>query len=213
VLRFYSSFQAPASDCPGAPPLPADAIFIHDLKWRFLEADQTVCEWLGYSREELLGKTVLEVQAPEALVLLSRRMEELRQNGHIVAESALVLRDGRTIPVQISSRMIEYAGRPAVLSVVRNITERKQMEEERANLEEHLVQVQKMEAIGQLATSVAHDCSNLLFVINGRTELILGRLGRDDPMRKELAVIHKSSARAAVLVHKLLASSREEQQG
>jgi signal transduction histidine kinase len=106
--------------------------------------------------------------------------------------------------------MIEYAGRPAVLSVVRHITEHKQMEKERANLEKHLVQVRKMEALGQLAGSVAHDCSNLLFVINGRAELILSRLGPHDPMRKELEAIHRSSARAADLVHKLLASSRKE---
>ncbi len=68
------------------------------------------------------------------------------------------------IDVEITSHNISYGGRPSVLSVLQDVTQRKQ-------LEEHLRQSAKMEAIGMLAGGIAHDFNNLLTIINGYSQL------------------------------------------
>ena len=74
---------------------------------------------------------------------------------------------------------------------------------------EALRKAQKIDAVGQLAGGIAHDFNNLLTIINGRSQLMLGRLKPGDPMRRELELIYKTGERAAKLTRQLLAFSRQ----
>jgi PAS domain S-box-containing protein len=108
----------------------SDAIFIIDQTTaQFIDVNQVVCERLGYSREELLQMTPLDIDSPEYALLVRERIETLHQRGHLFFETVHVRRDGTTIPTETSSRIITYAGKPAVISIARDITERKQAEE------------------------------------------------------------------------------------
>ncbi len=71
-------------------------------------------------------------------------------------------------------------------------------------------QLQKMEAVGQLAGGIAHDFNNLLTVISGRTYLLLAGLAADHPHRKGIETIDATAQRAAVLTRQLLAFSRKQ---
>ena len=91
-----------------------------------------------------------------------------------------------------------------------DITELKQTEEALQESEEQLRQSQKMEAIGRLAGGIAHDFNNLLVPITGYSDLLLLRLGDDDPMRRHAEQIKKSAERAATLTQQFLAFSRKQ---
>jgi PAS domain S-box-containing protein len=106
----------------------SDAIFIHNLTGRYLEVNRVACESLGYTREELLRMTPADVNAPELVSQIPDRIARLRNEDHIFFETIYVRRDGTTVPVELNSRMIDYAGGPAVLSIARDITERKRAE-------------------------------------------------------------------------------------
>jgi len=105
-----------------------DAIFIHDMGRKFLEVNRVLCELTGHSREELLQMMPTDINSPEYARLLPDRITQLRRVGHAFFEAAFVRRDGTVAPIELSSRIIEYKGKPAVLAVARDITERKQME-------------------------------------------------------------------------------------
>ena len=102
-----------------------DAIFLHDLSGRLLEVNAAACDRLGYSRQELLSRRIGDFDAPEQAAGAPGRLEEVFRRGSMIYETVQVARDGRQVPTEVSSRIIEYGDQPAVLSVARDITERK----------------------------------------------------------------------------------------
>ncbi|MHB0926627.1 MAG: PAS domain S-box protein [Gallionellaceae bacterium] len=107
----------------------SDTVAIHDMDGRFLQVNRSACEHFGYSQEELLQKNVADIDTPEFAQKVTDRIKVLQEQGHLVAETAHVHRDGSVIPVELSARIIDYGGQPAVLSVARDITERKRAEQ------------------------------------------------------------------------------------
>jgi two-component system cell cycle sensor histidine kinase/response regulator CckA len=96
------------------------------------------------------------------------------------------------------------------VAVKRDITENLRLGEEKAELQEQLLQSQKLESIGRLAGGVAHDFNNMLGVIIGYGETILDRLHDGDPLRDDVQQIVQAGGRSAALVGQLLAFSRRQ---
>ena len=118
--------------------------------------------------------------------------------------------DGTVYPVEISSRKIEFEGNECILSVVRDITERKQAEAEKARLEAQINQAQKLESVGRLAGGVAHDLNNLLTPVLGYSEMLLDETSPESPQKRPLKEIENAAYRARNLVRQLLAFSRKQ---
>ena len=107
-----------------------DGVAIWDPHGNFLEVNRVLCERLGYTREQLLAMPVGAVNSPESGATIPGRVEEIMRGGNVPAiEATHVRRDGTEIPIEAVSRRIEFLGRPAILTVYRDITERKRAEE------------------------------------------------------------------------------------
>ncbi len=108
----------------------ADAVFLQDLEGNFLDVNQVACQRLGYPREQLLTMSLFDIDSPAYAEKAPERMETIRQEGALVFETEHVTRDGAIIPTEVSSRIIEYEGQPVHLSLARDITERKEAEQQ-----------------------------------------------------------------------------------
>lgn len=119
------------------------------------------------------------------------------------AELTALRADGEEFPIEASISQIEVAGQPLFTVILRDITERKQ-------LEDQFRQAQKMEAIGRLAGGVAHDFNNMLTAIIGYSQLVLAQLDEASPQRHDIEEIERAGQRAAGLTAQLLAFSRKQ---
>ncbi len=103
-----------------------DAVFVHDLEGNFLAVNDTAVNRLGYSEEELLSMKPNDIDESDYSEEVGERISEIRKWKDLVFESVHVTKGNERIPVEISSTLITYRGEPAVLSVARDITERKE---------------------------------------------------------------------------------------
>jgi diguanylate cyclase (GGDEF)-like protein/PAS domain S-box-containing protein len=93
------------------------------------ELNPTACARLGYTRDELVGRFIADLNPLELAEKVSQRIREIRTQGRAVFESALVHKDGSVVPVEVNARVIELDGEECIFSVVRDISERKMAEE------------------------------------------------------------------------------------
>lgn len=105
-----------------------DEVFVHDLEGRILDANAAACRRLGYSRDELLRMTTRDIDDPDFASGFEDRLAEQMAQGRLSCEGSHVTKDGKKIPVDINTSMINIDGKPAVLAVMRDITARKTAE-------------------------------------------------------------------------------------
>ena len=153
---------------------------------RFLEVNQAAMVRYGFTREEFLEMTIADIRPPEDV---ARLKETVAQSSGLAgpAQWRHRLEDSRMIEVEVASHTISYAGQQAVLSVLHDVTQRNQ-------LEEHLRQAAKMEAVGMLAGGIAHDFNNLLTIINGYSHILLNALPLGDPNHTAVEQIMKAGS-------------------
>ncbi len=188
-----------------------DAIYVHDFEGRFMDVNRMAYDRLGYTRNEILSKNLREIDTPENAGQVPERIRELRQNKTLIFNSAHVRKDGSTIPLEIRSQIVEYGGKPVILSIARDISERIRTEERRRLYEISLLRSQKMEAIGTLAGGIAHDFNNILAAIIGYAELALMDEEDSRELKEHLNEVLKAGNRARNLVKQILTFSRREE--
>ena len=171
---------------------------------RYIDVNESFLRVAGYSREDVIGRTSVELKFWERPEERTRFIEALKKNGSVRnLEIAFRTKSGELRSAVDSAELIEVAGKECVIAIFRDVTDQK-------TLERQLRQTQKMEAIGQLSGGIAHDFNNLLGVIIGYSEILEHRLGPEDPLQKECLQIKKAGQSAASLTRQLLAFSRQQ---
>jgi two-component system cell cycle sensor histidine kinase/response regulator CckA len=170
----------------------------------FLAVNDAAVRVYAYSRDEFLAMGV-DALLPAADASAADP-GDLRETRADIASDGLWKhrrKDGSIIDVEVSTSETVFRGRPARFVLATDVSARKQ-------LEDQLLQSQKMEAVGRLAGGVAHDFNNLLGVITGYSDLLGRSLSPQDPAQARLAQIRKAAERATGLTRQLLAFSRKE---
>lgn len=104
----------------------SDAILIYELtNGQILDINQAACDLLGYTKLELWVMTILDIDQQNPLSSIPKQIGTLPNQDHVILETGYGHKDGRTIPVEVSSRMIEYKETPAMLCIARDMNERK----------------------------------------------------------------------------------------
>ena len=189
----------------------ADAMYVHDLTGRFILINKSAERLSGYSQDEILQMSVLDIVPQNYLQAIKDSLKSLDEHTAAVRDIEIATKHRNRVPVEVSCRFIYEAGVPVgVHGIVRDTTSRERADETPQKSEEQLQQSQKLEAIGQLAGGVAHDFNNLLTAILGYAELSLLRIHPDNPAVRNLEQIQKAAARGALLTRQLLAFSRKQ---
>ena len=191
----------------------ADPLVVTDTEGKINTVNPSLLELLGYSEQELVGKpagTLLaeaEAEAEAEAVLLKERGLARIFKGTVVrgSEATCISKSGERIPVSISGQVVkdtlgEIGG---VVAVLRDLREARK-------LQQQLVQVEKMSAVGLMAGGVAHELNNPLGVILGYIQLLLGETSKDDPTHQDLKTVESAVHRCKTIVQNLLSFSRQE---
>jgi PAS domain S-box-containing protein len=169
---------------------------------RFLNANPALVKMLGYRSEaEVLALTLTRDLYSEADAR-GFRAQPTRADFFSGVEFAWRRKDGRPISLRASGRRLSGKEQGEILEIIVEDVSARRV------LEEQLRQAQKMEALGQLAGSVAHDFNNLVAVIIGYSDILSAAATTDGPSRSRIEIIRKAGEQAASLTAQLLAFSR-----
>ncbi len=183
-----------------------DAIYL--LRGKHYEyVNPRFCQLTGYSYDELTSPEFdFNVTLTEESKKFIQKRYESRLRGETVPSQyafQIIRKSGEIADVEVNTVPIGKPGEVVVIGILRDITERKQ-------LESQIRQAVKMETVGRLAGGVAHDFNNLLTVIIGRLEMALDGWNPQDPLYEDLQEVLTTSNRAADLTRQLLAFSRKQ---
>ena len=176
----------------------------------FLDVNESAVRQYGYSRAEFLEMTIMEM-LPENDAAAPEPAPE-RRNGKRdgVALSRHQKKDGTLIDVEIVSHSLTFAGRPARLVLVTDVSDRARARVALHEREEQLRRAQKSDAAARLASGVAHDFNNVLTAIRGYTDLLLGEFDPSDSRIQDLEEIRRAADRGALLTRQLLAFGQRQ---
>ncbi len=178
-----------------------------------VEANERLCEMIGYTREELLHQSArMLYPSDEDYDWVGReKYRQISEKGTGTVETRWKRKDGTLIPVILSSTPLDPTDlSQGVTFTALDISDLKQAEKERMQLEAQLMQVRKLESVGQLAGGVAHDFNNMLSPILGYAEMLRDDLPKGHPHAEDLLQIIRAAERARDLTRQLLAFARKQ---
>ncbi len=183
---------------------------IMDPEYRVIQANQAICRILGKSETELFGKHCYELfhdhrsehppaECPIRKMLISGMVETVEMEMELL---------GKRFIVSVTPLLDDRGQIQKIIHIATDITYLKESEEEKKKLQDRLIQIQKMEAIGTLAGGIAHDFNNILMGLQGHISMFLHDMNPEHPYRVKLENMESYIRRGADLTKQLLGFAR-----
>ncbi len=144
-------------------------LFIHPEGYRIIEANEAAVRAYGYPREQLLGMSLVNLRAAETLEDLPEQFAKANREG-LLLETAHRRRNGETFPVEISAQGADVGGERLVLSIIREITDRKRLEADLARQSQLAEESSRHKT--RLLTALSHDARTPLNAVVLSAELL-----------------------------------------
>lgn len=190
-----------------------DAVIFVDTDRQVLMINPAFSDIFGYNFDEIQGMTTRFLYVDEAAF---REQGKLRYHKEADYDQPLYeiqyrRKDGSCFTAETLGVPVRNAAKQLVgfVCIIRDVTDRKRSEEEKATLENRLRQAQKMEAIGTLAGGIAHDFNNILAAILGYAELVKDDCAKNSRTALDIEEVIKAGNRAKNLVRQILSFSRQ----
>ncbi len=176
----------------------SDPVFINDYQGNLVEVNEGACQLTEYTRDQLLQMPIRHLVRPDQLQIVADVLDDVRRGETVQFELDFINRRGKPIPFEFRSRCITYHGKPAALSVARDLSIRRK-------LEETLIRTERLTAVGEMAVGVAHNFNNLLQMIMGAAQAALSRLDseRAEECREPVVTILRSCDRGTDIVKRI----------
>ena len=187
----------------------ADPVYWISRQGRILYVNKACTVQLGYSRDELLTMSIwdLDVLPDYQPDLWERHFDAIKEHGNIKLETCHRTKDGRVFPVDVSANYVKIGDQELNFAFSRDISGRKQSEDERHRIQEQMLQAHKLEGLGVMASGIAHDFNNLLTAMLGNASLARMELPENSPVDSYLDEIESAARSAARLTSQMLAYS------
>jgi PAS domain S-box-containing protein len=173
----------------------------------FLAANDAAVRHYGYSRDEFLGMSIMDVRPAEEPPGPPIGHQTTRPEAAFTRHQR---KDGSVIDMELVSHELELDGRRARLVLATDISERTRTRAALHHSQEQLRQAQRLDAVGRLAAGIAHDFNNILTTIRGFGDILYRELGEDDPRRADAEQVRKAADRGVLLTGQLLAFGQRQ---
>ena len=187
-----------------------------DLAGNFTFFNDAMCKIRGIPRDELMGINNRRYMTTETAKEVYKTFNKVYVTGESAKkiEWETIRPDGSKRYEETSASIMKDSKGQSIgfRGIVRDVTESKRAEKEKARLEAQLQQAQKMESIGTLAGGIAHDFNNILSPIMIHTQMVMADLPSDSSLQSNLKEIFQAGDRARDLVRQILTFSRQKQQ-
>jgi two-component system cell cycle sensor histidine kinase/response regulator CckA len=182
-----------------------DAISISTLDdGIYLDVNESFLNTIGYNYEEVIGRKSTDLGVWEHSEVRLTLVHKIDRKGAIRNEEVRFrTKAGKVLTILWSAERFQFGGKSYILSVARDVTDRKILENE-------LRRSQKMDAVGRLASGITHDFSNLLTAIDGYCEMALIKSDNSKLVKKNIYKIKEVNKTTSSLIRQLLAFSRKQ---
>lgn len=179
------------------------AVIICNEDGRILDVNETACDWLGYSREDLLAMDLHALHSPRSTERIQSLLRTTRRRGQAEHDAELVCRGGKLLPVRLKSTRIMRDGKVAILTVARDERQKRAIASMRVN-------ARRLEAASRATLTLTQDLNAILASIAAKAERLRSSPGLQEKLSEEVSSITMEVWRAADMASRLAAFARKK---